>query len=255
MSSANIFLILFFSLVSANVQSETILMKGDQWCPFNCEPTGAGSKENGYMVEVARIIFERNGHNVVYQIDTWSNSIKSVKKGDATALLATTKADAPELIYPDKIMGANKECFYVKAKDKWEFIGVDTLKKRKLGTAESYAYSGELTAFMVENPSQLVKATGSSPLDVHLENLNKGKIDTIVENPFVFNYYTEKKKVRDQYEDAGCTTGDDLYIGFSPANPRSKEFAKMLTNGIDELRKDGTLGKIINKYSLKEWNP
>jgi len=236
-------------------KAETIVLKADRWCPFNCEGTDKGKNENGYMVDVARIIFERKGHNVVYQTESWADSIKSVRKGQATGLVATTKADAPDLIYPDKSMGSNKECFYVKAADKWDFVDVENLKKRKIGIVDSYAYSGEITAFMLDHPGLFVKAFGPSPLDAGLENLNKGQIDTLIENPFVFNYHTEKKKIRDKYADAGCTIGDDLYIGFSPNNPRSKEFAKMLNEGIQELRKDGTLDKIIAKYSLKDWSP
>lgn len=235
--------------------AETIVMKADRWCPFNCDSTASVKSVNGFMVDVAKIIFERKGHNVVYQVDTWSNSIKSVREGKATALLATTKADAPDFIYPEKSMGSNKECFYVKINDPWEFIDFRSLKKRKIGTVEAYAYSGELTAFLLENPDSIIKATGADPLEINLANMRLNKIDTVVENPFVFNYYTEKKKTRDLYADAGCTTGDDLYIGFSPRNPRSKEFAKILSEGILELRKDGTLDKIINKYSLKEWSP
>ena len=238
-----------------NIQAETIVLKADKWCPFNCEPTEKNKNENGYMVEVAKYIFERRGHNVVYQNQHWANAIKIGREGKATALVATTKADAPDFIYSDKSMGSNKECFYVKTNDPWEFIDIKSLANRKLGTVEAYAYSGELTAFMHENPTSLYKATGENPLEQNLVELNSGKINTVVENPFVFNYFTEKKKIRDQFADAGCTTGDDLYIGFSPKNPRSKEFAKILSDGILELRKDGTLDKIISKYSLKEWSP
>lgn len=255
MSSYKALLFTILFSVPVFTQAETIVLKADRWCPFNCDSTEINKKENGYMIDVARIVFERKGHNVVYQVDSWSNSIKSVRSGNATGLVATTKADAPDLIYPEKSMGSSKECFYVKASDKWDFIGIETLKNKKIGTVESYAYSGELTAFMIDHPEQLIKATGSSPLDMNIENLNSGKVNTFIENPFVFNFYAEKKKIRDNYADAGCTEGDDLYIGFSPSNPKSKEFAKMLTEGIQELRKDGTLDKIITKYSLKEWSP
>lgn len=237
------------------LHAETIVMKADRWCPFNCDPSLQNKIHNGFAIDVAKIVFERKGHNVVYETDTWSNSIKQVRSGKATALVATTKADAPDFVYPSISIGSNKECFYVKINDKWDFNGVESLVKRKLGTVESYAYSGEVTAFMLDHPETIVKAAGPNPLEDGLKNLDSGKIDTLVENPFVFNYFAENKKIRDRYADAGCTTGDDLYIGFSPKNPRSKEFAKILSDGILELRKDGTIDKIISKYSLKDWSP
>ncbi len=242
--------ILTVLVFSSTIHAETIIMTADKWCPFNCEP---GSTKMGYMVEVAKIIFERKGHNIDYQINTWTKSIESVRKGKATALVATTRFDAPDFIYPEKSMGSNRDCFYVRAKDKWSFNDIVDLKTRKLGVAEAYAYSAPLTSYISENPKLTEVAHGKDTLAVNLKRLDDGVVDTIVENPFVFNYMVHEEKIRDKYEEAGCTDDNDLYIAFSPKNPRSKEFAKILTDGIDELRKDGTLDKIIAKYSLKDW--
>lgn len=244
-TAATVALISFQSLYA-----ETIIMTADKWCPFNCEP---GSNKMGYMVEVAKIIFERKGHNIDYQVNSWVKSIQNVRNGKATALVATTKFDAPDFIYPENSMGSNRDCFYVRTKDKWEFNDVENLKSRKLGVAEGYAYSAKLTSFIHDFPKLTTVAQGKDPLEVNLKRLDNGSVDTVVENPFVFNYRTHENKTSDKYEEAGCTEDNDLYIGFSPKNPRSKEFAKILNDGIEELRKDGTLDKIIAKYSLKDW--
>jgi polar amino acid transport system substrate-binding protein len=209
----------------------------------------------GYVVDIAKVVFERKGHNVVFQLDNWTNSIDSVRFGVATGIAATNKADAPDFIYPTGILGYDKDCFYVKAKDPWEFITHANLKNRKIGIVKSYAYSAPLLSYFREYPDHIMTASGEDPLLQNIESLNTNKIDTIIENPNVFNFYTATKKTRDNYEEAGCTDGDPIYIGFSPKNPRSKEFAKILSVGIEELRKDGTLGKILEKYSLKDWSP
>lgn len=244
----SIFIALF--AVQLPAKSETIILTADKWCPFNCEP---GTSRLGYMVDVAKVVFERKGHNIDYQVNPWIKSIDYVRHGRATALVATTKPDAPDLIYPDRSMGSNKDCFYVRAQDKWEFNSTSDLKDRKIGIAEAYAYTSSLSTYFAENPKQTTVASGNDPLKVSLKRLDDKSIDTLVENPFVFNYVTSQEKIRDKYEEAGCTDDNDLYIAFSPKNPRSKEFAKMLSEGIEELRKDGTLDKIIAKYSLKDW--
>lgn len=250
MSSKIIFSLISLLVLTQTVKAETIILTADKWCPFNCEP---GSSKMGYMVDVAKVIFERKGHNIDYQVNPWIKSIDHVRHGRATALVATTKPDAPDLIYPEKSMGSNKDCFYVRAQDKWEYNSLVDLKDRKVGIAEAYAYSPALSAYFSENPRVTTVASGNDPLRVSLQRLDQKSIDTIVENPFVFNYVTSLDKIRDKYEEAGCTDDNDLYIAFSPKNPRSKEFAKMLSDGIEELRKDGTLDKIIAKYSLKDW--
>lgn len=249
-------ILLFFIFITISApQAETILLKSDKWCPYICNPNSTKDRMKGYVVDVAKVVFERKGHNVVFQLDNWTNSIESVRFGVATGIAATTKADAPDFIYPAKILGHNKDCFYVKAKDPWEFITLANLKNRKIGIVESYAYSAPLLSYFREYPDQITKAHGDDPLLLNIDSLNANKINTIVENPNVFNFYTESKKIRDHYEEAGCTDGDPIYIGFSPKNPRSKEFAKIIEDGIEELRKDGTLGMILEKYSLKDWSP
>lgn len=244
-----IFLSLWLMIPSIT-NSETIIMMGDKWCPFNCDPKSA---KVGYMVEVAKIIFERKGHNIDYQVNSWVKSIENVRNSKATALVATTKFDAPDFIYPNKSMGSNKDCFYVKAGDKWAYNSIEDLKAKKLGAVLGYAYSASITSYIHQNPKATVLGHGSNPLEMNLKNLDSGNVTVIVENPFVFNYFVEEGKIGDKYEEAGCTEDNDLYIAFSPKNPRSKEFAKILTDGIEELRKDGTIDKIISKYSLKDW--
>lgn len=240
----------FLILIPTMTNGETIIMMADKWCPFNCDPK---SSKPGYMVEVAKIIFERKGHNIDYQVNSWVKSIESVRNSKATALVATTKFDAPDFVYPIKSMGSNKDCFYVRSHDKWAYSEIADLKTRKLGFVEGYAYSGIITSYISENAKSTFASFGKDPLVMNLKNLDENKVDTIVENPFVFNYMISESKIQDKYEEAGCTPDNDLYIAFSPKNPRSKEFAKILTDGIEELRKDGTLDKIIHKYSLKDW--
>ncbi len=244
-----------FLVIIPIANAETIILKSDKWCPYVCNPVLNKDKQKGYAIDMAKIIFERKGHNIDFQIDNWTNSIDSVRMGLATGLVAANKSDAPDFIYPKKSIGNNRECFYVRAHDPWEFINFGSLKNRKIGIVQSYAYSAELMSFISEHPKDIIKSYGDGPLQSNIKNLDEKKIDTLVENPSVFNYYTEGKKIRDNYEEAGCTSGDPLYIGLSPKNPRSKEFAKIIDEGIEELRKDGTLGKILQKYSLKDWSP
>lgn len=243
-----------FILTMPLAHAETIILKSDKWCPYVCNHILTKDKQKGYAIDVAKVIFERKGHNIDFQLDTWTNSIDSVRMNVATALVAANKTDAPDFIWPKMSIGINRECFYVRARDPWEFINIGSLKNRKIGVVESYAYSAELMSFIGENPKSVIKSFGDTPLQQNLKNLDEKKIDTLVENPSVFNYQTESAKIRDHYEEAGCTNPDPLYIGFSPKNPRAKEFAKILDEGIEELRKDGTLGKILQKYSLKDWS-
>jgi polar amino acid transport system substrate-binding protein len=42
-------------------------------------------------------------------------------------------------------------------------------------------------------------------------------------------------------------------MAFSPKNPKSKEYAKLLSAGIEQMRLSGELSKILAKYQLTDW--
>jgi polar amino acid transport system substrate-binding protein len=244
------YIILLSILFNFNLHAETIIIKGDEWCPFNCQSNG---KTKGYMIDLAKIVFERKGHNIDYQVDSWSNSIKQVRDGKATALVAANLYDAPDFIFPENSIGISRDCFFTNKNDKWEYTTKNQLINRSIGVVESYAYSRSINEFIKEHQNNVTKAQGDKALLSLMDKLDLKKINTIIENPIVFNYYQQEKYKEMHFVEAGCAETTELYIAFSPKNPRSKEFAKILSEGIEELRKDGTLIKIIEKYSLKEW--
>ncbi|SFV56538.1 ABC transporter, periplasmic domain [hydrothermal vent metagenome] len=75
----------------------------------------------------------------------------------------------------------------------------------------------------------------------------------MVEDPYVLEYYFKIKNSHIPFKIAGSTYADNVYLAFSPNNPHSKEYAKILSEGINTLRKSGELDKILAKYGLHDW--
>jgi hypothetical protein len=44
-----------------------------------------------------------------------------------------------------------------------------------------------------------------------------------------------------------------VFIAFSSANPRSREWGALLDRGIAELRVSGRLGEILAAYGIEDW--
>ena len=44
-----------------------------------------------------------------------------------------------------------------------------------------------------------------------------------------------------------------LYVAFSPSNPKSETYAKIVSDGVEKLRKSGALKSIMNRYGLEDW--
>ena len=99
------------------------------------------------------------------------------------------------------------------------------------------------------------------PLVLNIRKLLKGRIDVIPEDKSVFIETANGMGVLEKIESAGIDPinskeGLDearLYMAFSPKNPKSKEYAKLISAGIEQMRLSGELGKILAKYGLTDW--
>ena len=65
-------------VMSFNLTAETLIMKADEWCPYNCNPKDSNL---GYMVDIAKAIFEPAGHKIEYQILTWARAKVEASEG------------------------------------------------------------------------------------------------------------------------------------------------------------------------------
>jgi polar amino acid transport system substrate-binding protein len=189
----------------------------------------------------------------------WQKAVEETRRGRYTAVVGALKNDAPGFVFPPNAQGAAQSVFFVKKGASWKYAGVDSLKKVKVGVIEGYSYNDEVDAYIAAHkgkPGVLV-ATGDAPLQVLIEHLMKGDIDTFIEDPSVFANYCGTKKlfnVLDIIKDAGaCGPKEKIYIAFSPANPKSKDYAAALSAGLGEMRKSGELKKLLAKYYLKDW--
>jgi len=261
MSSLKYFFILaIVILLPATAFPDTILLKSDKWCPYNCEPD---AELPGYAIEVAKRIFEKAGHKLKYEIAPWSRSIKLAKEGDITAIVGVTRNEAPALIFPEQEFGISLIHFYKRKGFPWGFSGVKSLDAVRVGIMGDYEYGAEFDEYFEKNKEtrkvQIIRA--KEPLVLNIRKLLRERIDVIPEDKSVFVSTANSMGVWDKIEDAGSDPIDSkeeldeskLYIAFSPRNPKSKEYAKLITDGIEQMRLSGELDKILAKYKLTDW--
>jgi len=250
-----IFLVLTIC-VPLQAKTDTITVAADAWCPFTCEP---GSSSPGYMIEIAREIFKKSGHTLVYKTVEWKKAIEETRKGKFTAIAGGAKSDSPDFIFPEKSLGVSQNIFFVKRGNPWKYNGVDSLKKVKLGVSQGYSYSEEIDRYIQANKGKpaVFVASGDIPIQENIDKLMKGSIDVFIEDPSVFGNYCGSKglqKVLGATQPAGTDgPAEKIYMAFSPATPKSKEYAAILSAGIDRMRKTGELKAILAKYYIKDW--
>ena len=248
-------LIGLFLFTKPGLGNESITLRADQWCPYNCDPK---SDKPGYMIEVAKSIFEPQGYQIDYATTNWPRAISEARKGVFTGIVGASKSDAPDFIYPDVPLGVNKSCFYVKKDNLWTYKGTPSLSTVTLGVIRDYTYGEPLDSYIKDNTKNSQKIDvvgGDKPLDTNIKKLLVGRIGAIIENHFVMIYKASQAPEASQnIKQVGCIEPDDLFIGFSPAQKNSKKYARLISEGLKAMRNNGKLKEILIKYGLSDWS-
>lgn len=252
-TSTLVVLLVFTALIAGSAVAATITVRADSWAPYNEEPNSA---KPGYMIELAKLVFEAKGHEIDYQLMPWSRSLAAVEKGTYDAVVGTDPEESPNFVFPEESLGVNKNGFYVKKGSSWQYDGIDSIKQVRLGIIDSYGYYLELDNYIEEGGkgTKLFAATGDDALPKLIKMLKAGRLDVIIENINVMTHELDAQKLSGEIVQAGSPEEESpLYMAFSPAKESSREYAKILDDGIAELRNSGKLQEILTKYGLKDW--
>ncbi|MBY0413086.1 MAG: transporter substrate-binding domain-containing protein [Bdellovibrionales bacterium] len=242
-----------YLLLSLASYADTITLRTDLWCPYACDPK---SSKPGFMVEIAKEVFKKRGHFVDYGVMNWARAIADVKEGKFNGLIGCSKAEVDSFIIPKIPTGVLVNYYYVNKNDSWVYSGEKSLQGKKIGVINDYSYGDEIDKLVSKRNKSFVKVSGENPLLRLVQMVEGGRIDAFIENPLVLAYTLSNLKMnKDNFKVASSNIANDpdLYIAFSPKDPKSKIYSQMLDEGIEELRKDGKLKIILAKYGLSDW--
>lgn len=245
--------IVWFVIYSTGGFADVIELRSDLWCPYSCDPK---TERPGFMVEIAKEIFEKAGHKVNYKSVNWARAIAETREGKIHGIIGASRADAPDFIIPKRPQGQSTNFYWANHDERWEYKKLDSVKGKKIGVINSYSYSDEIDQAIHDKNPSFVIVSGEDALAKMIRMTEAKRLDAFIENPYVLNYwlkgmrqYNEKfKKVS-----KNITVDSDLFVAFSPINPNSKKYAEILSQGMDDLRKNGKLQIILQKYGLTDW--
>jgi polar amino acid transport system substrate-binding protein len=147
--------------------------------------------------------------------------------------------------------------FCVKTGNPWKYSGAASLKTLKLGVIKDYTYFSAVDDYIKASPAGVVFGTGENPLQSNFTRLVQGEVGAVVDDRSVLKYTIAKMKLQGKVSiapaSAETAVPSNLYIAFPPKNPKSREYAKILDEGMVTLRKSGELQKILAKYGLTDW--
>lgn len=242
-------------LTTTAVSAETITLRADNWCPYNCDPK---DPHPGYMIEIAKSALEGAGHKVEYETLNWARAIADSRAGKYTGIVGAAKSDAPDFVFPTTSMGNAKDCFFGKPDATWTFKKSDSVKEITFGAIKDYSYGDEVDGYIKANekdPKKVDIVSGDNPLELNIKKVQMGRITAFIESEAVLKNYLFSKKMPDTtFKNLGCLKdADDLFVAFSPKSPKAKEYAKLVGDKVAAMRKDGSLKKVLAAYGISDW--
>ncbi|WP_426417128.1 substrate-binding periplasmic protein [Aestuariirhabdus sp. LZHN29] len=244
-------LLLFPAL--AHPDDKTITFVADEWAPFNGVPN---SEMEGYMVDVARAVFEPQGYKVIYRNLPWTRAVAETREGHYNAVIGASRSDAQGFVFPEEELNRNRLSFYVKKDSDWKFTGIDSLNSVRIGVVAGYDYRDWFREFMAKKPSNIATIHGDRPLERNINKLVLGRIDVVVDTAAAIRWSAKQAGMMDEIISAGDDhIGDVAYIyhAFSPHLPTSQTYADILDEGIRTMRANGELHTILQRYGLQDW--
>lgn len=247
--------IAFFTFASFAAHADTITLRGDVWCPYNCEPSDTAKP--GYVIEIAKEVFGKAGHTVDYQTLNWARTLEKVKAGEFTAAIGASKDDARELHFGAQPVGISSNVFAIRSDDSFTFKDMSSLNGKVLGVINGYSYAEDIDNYIKTNKSDLKKvqaSSGDDALSVNLKKLVAKRVDLVLEdgNVLADQIATQKLDGKVKLSDTPLSSVD-IYLAFGASNPKAAEYAALLDKGIEEMRASGKLAEILKKYGIKDW--
>ena len=252
------FIAIISSLLFQNqlIQSQTIHLEGDVWAPYVMDPS---SGKNGFIVDIAKTVFERAGYSFHFKVVPWTRTLIDVENGSADGAIGIyfTQAYEKKFIVPDEEIGLSINKLFVLAGNTWTYKNQHSLDTMVLGTITDYDY-GELNEYISSlhrsHSPFLQVQSGNEALEKNIKKLVNGRISVLIEDDLVLNYFARVLKVEKNIVEAGIAKPfNKVGIAFSTKNAKSVEYAKILSTGIQNIRKTGELKIILDKYHVKDW--
>lgn len=243
-------------IFSSTAMADVITVVGQKWLPFIGDPS---TETKGYMVDVVKAVFEKEGHIVKFSLMPQKRASHHVSIGKDDIMVGAGKNENPDFVYPDEELGAIEDTVYIKKGRKWRFNGMDSLKKVRLGVLLGNPYGDNISQFLKDNMkhNRIMAITGSDHIKRRFILLQRQKLEVIIETPQVIRWGEKNFKIPGlQIANRGSIGSErPIFAAFSPKNPKATEYAKFFSKRLAEMRESGELKKILDKYNQRDWKP
>lgn len=240
---------------SLSYAEETVTLAAGERPPY----IGAALPENGYVSELVQEAFKRKSYRVKLEFYPWARATALAGKGlvDGLVPVHDDNRDSPDgtFVYSNPFPGGtigllkkkSLHVTYSKDGEKKQSELFNSLKTYRFGMVR-----GGVTLPAFEDAQFLVKEMANGDL----QNLDKLDADRI-QFALIDKYSAADLMVEQRPHFIGQLefmrpplAQRDFYIAFSTKIPRHKQLLVAFNDGLDELNRDGSLSRILEKHGL-----
>lgn len=233
----------------SRADARDIILVADLWCPYNCYPD---SEHPGYMIDIAKAAFTPAGHKVTYRLINWARAVREARRGHFQGIVGAFRGDAPDFVFPDEPLGLSGNAIFVSADNDWRYGGPESLKGMRIGAIRGYDY-GDLTEAL-ETYALVDVVGGDNALRTNIRKLVLGRIDAFVAEVSVARYQLERMHLQaDVSLSPESVKYEEAYIAFPPGLEEASDYARLLSDTVRQMRRDGRLQAILARYGLQDW--
>jgi len=172
-------------------EGRALVFASDEWCPYVCFE----STRPGYLVELAREVFESPARPVEIRHMSWARAVREAESGRIDGVLGAVQGESAALVYPTLAAASDRPAFAVRADDPWRFTGVEVLADRRIGLADGYRFGPTLDGALFpggrDGPT-LEPLSNDRPTWTNLRKLVDARIDTVLDNGHVLRHEIDR---------------------------------------------------------------
>ena len=241
---------------AAEPARRTITICSDPWMPYAGDGSPGG--DEGYVIALAREALRRAGLEVRYVVVPWSRCIADVQAGRWDAIACVDAREVQDVVYPAEPVGETAPTIFTRPGSTWRFTGLASLEQVRLGAIQHYAYADEVDGWIKDHAGdsrRLFLASGTEPLRRLLEMLDAGRVDAVIESPYVAAWTAHRLgRPAGSLRDAGSVGPQvPIYVAFSRRLADGPALARALDEGLRALRREGRIAALLARYHVPPW--
>jgi len=238
--------LVIFCLSVKNIKAEEIHLTSTNWEPYN----GELLPNYGFTSEIISKAFERVGYNVKFTFLPWNRAVEETKKGKYDGLFAAYYSEERAKIFDPSdpyISGPLVLCSRKGANIKYKTLR--DLSSYTIGVVRGYVNTPEF-----DKADYLKKDEVNNDL-LNLKKLLKGRVDLILIDKYLALFYLKNTPSIDGALSSveflsPALEEKSLHIMFSKAVMNYEKKVKDFNRGLQEIKADGTVEKILIKYGF-----